>query len=72
MVEAKKSREELIIEFEEVLKQEDVLSGKLRDYLFGREIPEKSSKSLTLEMLEIQSKKRQIHRELRRVRKSIH
>ena len=72
MTENKESAKRLIREFENIIKQEDMVTGKLKDYLYNRESDKTSFKDLYLKMHEIQSEKRKIHKKFRDARVTIH
>ncbi|GAB1270311.1 hypothetical protein NBRC116493_35650 [Aurantivibrio infirmus] len=72
MTVVKENAKQIIKEFEEVIKQEDLVGAKLKDYLYSREFDGTSFKDLFLNMQEIQSKKRQLHRKLRSIRNNLH
>ena len=72
MTKHKESAKRLIKKFEEVIKQEDLLAGKIKDHLYNREINDTPIRNLVLDMHELQSQKRKLHKDLRKLRKTIH
>ncbi len=73
MTVVKENAKQIIKEFEEVIKQEDLVGAKLKDYLYSREVDGTPFiKDLFLDMQEIKSKKRQLHRKLRSILNNLH
>ena len=51
-------------DLEAVIKQEIAVEGKIKEYLYQKDSVKEPFKGLVLDMLEIQNKKRQIHKKL--------